>query len=690
MGAVEAIDQRVGVGGLMVMKHKHILTVFFIISTFVLSMFAPRSIASNIGLTDQAALTYKKTEVVETKYSPFGELLSEAVKINFEVYNNNSLPAQVYIRDRVECVNPDTLAMLYNTPNPTRIESFGNTTLILWGDVTIQPQSYLKYQYMAETWRSIPIAINETIRINGNPKDPKLVGEIYALDANVSDTLTLQVTIRNVGQQLYTGRKLAAPITLCTVGASLSDYYFSDLKTSPKANSTSTIADRSLITWIMFLNDSVTLKLSAKVDAVDSWGTAPIEPITIQLTPVPEEMVTEVETKIKSLGDSVEMLEGFLDVLDGLNSLLGQLTPNASNYNSTLTMIGLTLKELSTNLTDALPQIDDPVARGIVASVRDRFSELGDKFLSPSADGVGQLLELSEEMSSMTIELKNEIEDLKDRKADLESLSIIISNQKTPYNVEVYSVGSQPNYGIGLVVEEYMLENSSARAEWALTYIEITNKGSSSQAIDGLTLQATSDQTVLKPKYALLFVDGNWQEFYGDLLQLGLTYDATNNILYLWPKVEVKASGSSNILVDLAGRSIILIFECDEAPEFNYTIDIEQRFPNAQTEPVNGRTLCFVNQPYIFAKNFTLPEYVPPPSPPSAEKGWPQILFEYLQSPIILMVFSASLITLGFLYLKGRKAVPAKVTRSAKRIDVRELVREIDRVKKMIEDKDYD
>ncbi len=689
MGAVEAIGQRVGVEGLMVIKHKHILTVFFVISTLVLPMFAPRSIASNFGSTDQAALTYNKTEVVETKYSPFGELLSEAVKVSFEVYNNNSLPAQVYIRDRVECVNPDTLTMLYNTPNPTRIESFGNTTLILWGDVTIQPQSYLKYQYMAETWRIIPIAVNETICINGNPKNPKLVGEIYALDANVSDTLTLQVNIRNIGQPLYTGRKLAAPITLCTVAASLSDYYFSDIKTSPKANSTSTIADRSMITWIMFLNDSITLKLSAKVDAVDSWGTAPIDPITIQLTPVPEEMVTEVKTA-KNLEDSVKKLEGFLGVLDGLSALLGQLTPTASTYNSTLNMIGLTLKELSNTLTDTIPDIGDPVAKGIVVRVRDQFSELGDKFLSASTGGVGQLPELSEEMNSMTNELKTEIEDLKDRKADLESLSIIISNQKTPYNVEVYSVGSQPNYKIELVVEEYMLENSSARAEWALKYVNITNKGSSSQAIDGLTLQATSDQTVLKPKYALLFIDGNWQEFHGNLLQLGLTYDATNNILYLWPKAEVKASESSNILVDWARRPIILIFECNEAPEFNYTVDIEQRFPNAQTEPVDGRTVCFVNQPYIFAKNFTLPEYVPPPSPPPAEKGWPQILFEYLQSPIILMLFSALLITLGFLYLKGRKAVPAKVTGSAKKIDVRELVREIDRVKKMIEDKDFD
>jgi len=85
-------------------------------------------------LSNEDFLTYKKSEVVEAKYSLTGVIQSEIVKVTIEIHNNASTYTSVNIRDRVEGVDQSTLTMLYDTPNPTSIEEFGNLTLITWED----------------------------------------------------------------------------------------------------------------------------------------------------------------------------------------------------------------------------------------------------------------------------------------------------------------------------------------------------------------------------------------------------------------------------------------------------------------------------------------------------------------------------------------------------------------------------
>ena len=550
-----------------------------------------------------SSLVLNKKEVVEISFSPQGTLLSDMVKVWFEASNNGSSPTIVSFRDRVECINISTLKMLYGTPNP-KTEVFGNTTIIAWDTVRIEAGGSVEYQYTAESRRSIPIVFNESIYVDGKLTCPKQVGKTYIVSANESDTLTLQFTVKNVGQRLYTGRKTITSPVMCTVTASLSDDYFSDSTSSPEANATSTSGGTTFFTWITQLNDSVTLSFSAKVSKVSSWGSAPVEPITIQLKPLPETMITQLNDTIKSLGDQIQSLKGLMDMFN-------------------------------------------------------RFP-----FLRKEMGGG----------------LEGQLGALKAKKADLEDQLLVIQNQKKPYDVEV--LATTYNYEATSRIEKVAWR---AGPEWAIKNIDVTNLGNTSFAVNGLALKAKGNQTILKPKYAFVLVGGNWQIFYGDLAQLGLEYDARNGTLYLWPRVKVSASESSNVLVDWAGRPIQLVFEYKNEPTVSYILDVEECHPNVKAKSTIGEISCSVVQPHVFARNMTFTGFSPPPS--SQEKDWLQVLTEYVWSPAFLIPGAA--IVLGVLMLQRRRRKTIALNKEAIIKDEAEksLLHEIDSLKETLEKK---
>jgi len=658
-------------------KHNQITSILLFI--LILSIASQRPMVADL-LSNEDFLTYKKSEVVEAKYSLTGVIQSEIVKVTIEIRNNASTHTSVNIRDRVEGVDQSTLTMLYDTPNPTSIEEFGNLTLITWEDVAIEPFSRVKYQYMAQTWRTVPIAVSETTYVNGKQVDPKLTREIYSVDANVSDTLTIQFTIRNTGTLLYTYNKTASPIFMCTVVALLSEQYLSDIRTSPEANSTSTIADQSLMTWILLLEEPVTLTITSRIEAVNSWRAVPIEPITVQLETVPEKVAVEAEATANSMGVYVERLEEVADILSNLSSLLDQIPPSSSNYTETLQETGNTLKDLSTTLTEVIPLIEDPMTRNIIKRLRDQISELGDEFLA-AATGAEEAQESIDELKTTTDELNDQIDELANRRVKLLELSLIVRNQKTPYNAEVSSLDDMRDYEVEITEDAWQ---SSQRI---IASIRFTKRADREEVVNGLALQVSVNQTPISPRSALVQVEGEWQYYNGDLTQLGLIYEPTANTLYLFPRTKVEPADTSNMLIDWAGRTIKLVYDCEENLEFKYILDVEEQYPGAQADPLKSKIVNIINQPYIFAGDLTLPNIEPPPPPTENGVPWTLVLAEFLQSQIVHISFFASFIILGFIYVKlGQEKTSTKMTMT-KRREARRIISEIDHTIKMMKEK---
>jgi len=267
----------------------------------------------------------EKEELVEAKYSPLGEVVSKVVKVSFEVRNNGTEPVTVSIIDRVRRINASTLSMLYGTPPPTRLEKFGDFTLIIWENVTIQSGESVRYQYMADTWRSLPVEVEGRVLVNGEPRSLRRVGEIYAVDANLSDTITFELLLKNRLQRLYTGRSLATPMVSCSVSITLPEEYFTGLRAEPETEYT-VIANRYLVNWLAFLNESArTFRVSARVRKVSAWGEVPIEAFSVQVMPAASMLRRELERSLQEINASIATLQGFTNSSYELSNALSRM-----------------------------------------------------------------------------------------------------------------------------------------------------------------------------------------------------------------------------------------------------------------------------------------------------------------------------------------------------------------------------
>ena len=169
------------------------------------SIWGLKSVWGDADNRKKAQLFSRKNELTEVKYTPMGDLISKVTQVWFELYNNGSQPATVSIVDRVDSINASTLNMLYGTPKPDGLENFGNLTRILWENVRINASSSIKYQYLAESRKKIPVILNETLLVNGKPANITQTRNLYIVKANISDTIDFQITVKNSIQKLHTG-----------------------------------------------------------------------------------------------------------------------------------------------------------------------------------------------------------------------------------------------------------------------------------------------------------------------------------------------------------------------------------------------------------------------------------------------------------------------------------------------------
>ncbi|MGQ9468671.1 MAG: hypothetical protein ACUVTD_02420 [Nitrososphaerales archaeon] len=306
-------------------------TALIILMILSSAMLAPAQIVQVSSLQDDNSiepdLLVKKNELIEAKYSPLGNLTSKVVRTWFEIYNNSSKTSTVDIIDRIDSINASTLSMLYGTPEPNKLETFGSLTLLIWKGVTMEPYGSLKYEYLADSLKEMPVKVDEKILINGEPAEINRLGELYTINANVSDTITLQIKLNNTSQKLYTNKGEVLPPIACIVSATLSEDNFSNLKTEPETNSTSVIAGKSVMTWYVFLKESqVNFTISAKISKVGPWGEILIDPISIKIPSDSSLLEEQLERAIDSIDASIEMMEGFMEAMYGFSGAFGGIS----------------------------------------------------------------------------------------------------------------------------------------------------------------------------------------------------------------------------------------------------------------------------------------------------------------------------------------------------------------------------
>jgi len=662
---------------------KRIASIIIILILFSTISLSPAQMVQGSTLQDmnnqEPNLLVNKNELIEAKYSPLGDLSSKVVRNWFEIYNNSSQSSTVDIIDRIDSINASTLSMLYGTPKPNEVKTFGSLTHVVWKGVTIGPGVRIKYQYLAESLKEIPVKVDEKILINGEPAEIKRLGELYTINANVSDVITLQFILNNTAQKLYTNKGEVLPPVTCIVSATLSEDNFSNLKTEPETNSTSVIAGKSVMTWYVFLEESqVNFTISAKVSKVGPWGEVAIDPISIQIPSDTSLLEEQLERAIDNIDASIEMMEDFMEAIYGFSGAFSGISSVVRQIANAIGSVENYLIELS----KMTPQISGALKPAITAL---------DQIKKGLYKLAGGLASASSSTQQSGKEMKKPINDLKGEKEDLEDLILALNYGKNkPYDLEVKNSESSYNSEIYFDVWKGSTENS-----WMIMRADMTNSESYARMVHGLSIQIKVDGEPIQPTRIDVIISQvingtqyptKWQAFsMTELEQIGLEYDSKSGTLYLWPMKRVNASSSGNLLVDWLNRPLRIIVESHTKPEILYNVDIADLPDHVQIESTESQSLYSITQPHLLIQNVT---WVQPPPPPSPPKNWFQIVIEYLQKPeiqllIIILVVVIGLAS-GIFFMRKRRVFEKRKFISEKEIAINELIKEIEDMKKTL------
>ncbi len=659
---------------------KKILPFFIFIILFSTVFIAPIQIAQGSSSQDdnniEPKLLVKKSEVIEAKYSPLGDLTSKVISTSFEIYNNSSQSFTVDIIDRVDSINTSTLNMLYGTPNPNEIKTFGSLTQIIWKGVTIGPSVRIKYQYLADSLREIPVKVDEKILINGEPAKMKKLGEIYTINANVSDTITLQFMLNNTAQELYTNKGNVLPPIASIFTATLSEDNFSNLKTEPVTNSTSVIAGKSVMTWYVFLEESqVNFTISARVSKVGPWGEVIIDPVSIQIPSDTSLIEMQLERAIDNIDTMIGMMENFTNAISGFSSAFGGISSALKQMANAIDGVEQYLIMLSSN-----PAISGALSPAI-------------KSLDQIKQGLyklaGSLASASSSTQQSVKELKDSIMDLKGEKEDLEDTILTLNyGRNKPYDLEVKNSENSQNSEIQFDIWKGYTENS-----WMIMRADVTNSENYPKMVHGLSIQMKADGELIQPTRVEVLVSpvikgwhypAKWRAFnLTELKQIGLEYDSESSTLYLWSTRRVNASSSENLLVDWLNRPLRIIVESNTKPEIFYNLDIADLPDDVKIESTESQSVYSIAQPHLLIQNVTWVQ--PPPSLPPP-KDWFTIIVEFLQKPEVQLLIIICLSAIGLvtgIYLMRRRFVRRKAV-TPEVITTDELIKEIEDMKKKL------
>jgi hypothetical protein len=339
---------------LKILKALNLLLIIFLLISLLPINFAK---GEDIG-----KIIVKKSKTIEISYNTEGFIKSKKIDIILKIDNKDRKSRIIDLVDRIENIFPNTLTMLGGTPQPSIIENFGNTTIIIWKNLKILPEETLTYEYIAETKENIPLDIEKKIYVNGKEAEKIYVKGTQYIKANVSDNILWSIKLKRKIDRILSGKTYILEPLLVTVSLSLDEKTFSSISTNPEANTTISLAGTQRISWLILLRENeVTLNLTAKVISVGTFGVVSVDSMLIQISENQEMVLKQIDSSIKSLEinkeaydkiylSSIKMrnsLEEISKALKTLDSALSSIVDKSSTISYGLEKSINSLKQLS-------------------------------------------------------------------------------------------------------------------------------------------------------------------------------------------------------------------------------------------------------------------------------------------------------------------------------------------------------
>jgi len=513
---------------------------------FLLFMISTSAYSHSLPFSSVATISRKVS--IKVAVNPLSQIKSIVKTSTISVRNNFSYPLTLYVHD----IETDAKITEYSDP-PVAIEKLAESLYLMTWKIRVGSFETKEIRVDSIPKEDLPLRVGIYYIVNGKENKPIKEGQLWKLEVNKGDKITLCLKFENGLPRVFNGLTYEkSPISVL-----VSMPFPDDILELEEAN----VPQSQLMTnsWILTVYDETWLNATFKVKSLGAWGEVNLDPISIsysiiqQANPALDQQIfeshqlSETLSALASTADSLEKgIQGISSALSAMSEALK--TPLPENAN----------REAEHELSKVLEQYSKALSKAASSlaamsnEAKNSLNLLTDVILTidPSliSNPTPELQQLMVQLTMLSVQLKIASAQLSATSVGLKELSTgveALENTTTDLSKRLMQMTSQLNVlsdELGDLAEQASLVGKGVNA-LKTTLTALSNAYSSKEAL------LVSQRSLLAFQHRYYTTSRAWGTFKGSIEKLPIGYKLINySNRWRISKIEVKNEKKCTIL----------------------------------------------------------------------------------------------------------------------------------------------
>ncbi len=512
---------------------------------FLLFMISTSAYSHSLPFSSVATISRKVS--IKVAVNPLSQIKSIVKTSTISVRNNFSYPLTLYVHD----IETDAKITEYSDP-PVAIEKLAESLYLMTWKIRVGSFETKEIRVDSIPKEDLPLRVGIYYIVNGKENKPIKEGQLWKLEVNKGDKITLCLKFENGLPRVFNGLTYEkSPISVL-----VSMPFPDDILELEEAN----VPQSQLMTnsWILTVYDETWLNATFKVKSLGAWGEVNLDPISIsysiiqQANPALDQQILEshqLSETLSALASTAASLEkgvqGISSALSAMSVALKSPLPENANreveyelskvleqYSKALSKAASSLAAMSNEAKNSLNLLTDVILTIDPSLISNPTPELEQLMMQLTMLSV-QLKIASDQLSATSVglkELSTGVEALENTTSDLSKRLMQMTSQLNVLSDE-----------LGALAEQASLVGKGINAlETTLT--ALSNTYSSREAL------LASQKSLFTFQLQYYTTSRAWGTFKRYIEKLPVGYRLTNCSGWRISKIEVKNDKKCTIL----------------------------------------------------------------------------------------------------------------------------------------------
>jgi len=423
-------------------------------SFFIVLLIFSTSFSSSMAVNTPINITVKRSSTWNAKLDVFNRMYESYIEEVIEAENNFSRPFTGTLYSISEKIQVESLVFSDKTPKPEIIRLGGDLYLLKWWNVTVPPESSLKFKYTAKTTAKFPLKIERYICVNG--KLQRLIRGIskYRVKADIGDIISICMKFTNEADELFINGDVMKPPIYLQIRINYDDSMYDLL--SPQISS-----QYGSPSYTLTVTNSKWFNVTMKVLSLGSWGEIEIPDVTIYASISSQAQIAMLMRNLSQLKDLINYLN-YMQIIISTLKVYVEAQPLTSISKGEISNTYNSIDLIEKSIIESLNQYERTL---------NEYEEAINNITKSHPSLKDPLSNINETLNNMEASIENAKEQITGYFANLK---LTLQNQQTQITSETF----QP---VGLTLDilltnlETYQKNLEAQLEYLVNLADLTN-----------------------------------------------------------------------------------------------------------------------------------------------------------------------------------------------------------------------